>query len=383
MISYRNSVAALRSLWRTRTASRRAEQAQRPASALRFAARAKRRCLLVSLPDPISQSQIHPFHHFAGQLADQPGVDVLEIGLDAHLQQPELAPTGADVVCFQTWIHKTAAELQAIVAALRQRNPDAKIVFLDPFAPTDLRYASALDPVVDLYVKKHVLRDRAAYQMPTEGDTNLSHWYGRHYGLTQPQVHFEVPTSFLAKLIVGPSFVTAPYLLPDFERGRFPGDAPRRPLELHARLGGAGQGSWYELMRTDSLAAVAALHDVKVSATGRVGRYAYLAELASSQMCFSPFGYGEVCWRDFEAVHAGALLLKPDMDHVETDPNVFRPHDTYVPLAWDFSDLGEKVRFYRDRPGERERICRNAFELLQRYAQQGLFVPQMARVLAS
>ena len=39
-----------------------------------------------------------------------------------------------------------------------------------------------------------------------------------------------------------------------------------------------------------------------------------------SKLCFSPFGYGEVCWRDFEAMSTGAVLVKPDMSHLQARP---------------------------------------------------------------
>ena len=52
----------------------------------------------------------------------------------------------------------------------------------------------------------------------------------------------------------------------------------------------------------------------------------------------SPFGYGEICFRDFEAVLSGALLLKPDCGHLETWPDIYG-EGTYVPLDWMASDL--------------------------------------------
>lgn len=53
----------------------------------------------------------------------------------------------------------------------------------------------------------------------------------------------------------------------------------------------------------------------------------------------SPFGCGEVCFRDFEAVLNDSLLLKPHMDHLETWPDIFRPGETYVPISWDGDDV--------------------------------------------
>ena len=95
-----------------------------------------------------------------------------------------------------------------------------------------------------------------------------------------------------------------------------------------------------------------------------VGRRQYFRELRQSALCFSPFGYGEVCWRDFEAIVHGAALVKPDMQHIETHPNAFVPFETYIPVRWDLADLPEKVAHYRARPDERRRIAETAFEVL-------------------
>src|ERR1700753_4226653 len=85
-----------------------------------FSSRAKRRLLLVSQPDAISQSQIFPFHFYKDVLRERWGYEVREIdygSIDAdgfgHLK-------GADVVCFQAWIDQTPAQLQAMAERLRR-----------------------------------------------------------------------------------------------------------------------------------------------------------------------------------------------------------------------------------------------------------------------
>jgi hypothetical protein len=345
-----------------------------------FSAGAKRKLLLVSLPDAISQSQIYPFHFYEKILRDRWGYEVREIGLDALLKNPDSAPKGADVVCFQAWIEKTPEELRAIVALLRQQHPAAKLAFLDLCAPTDLRFASSIGADIDLYVKKHVLRDRSAYDRPTRGDTNLTDWYGAHYGETLPAVHFELPAGFMDKLLVGPSFVTAPYMLPRFFAVSEAPVGGNRRYDLHARLGGVGTRNWYEKMRADALGCVRKLHDAAVTPQTFVNKRAYMRELGQSKVCFSPFGYGEVCWRDYEAVFSGALLVKPDMSHLETIPDVFVPHETYVPIRWDFADLGEVVsRYLADEPRRLE-IARAAYAAMHRFARSAQFADQLDRL---
>jgi len=88
----------------------------------------------------------------------------------------------------------------------------------------------------------------------------------------------------------------------------------------------------------------------------------YYRELMDAKMTLSPFGWGEVCFRDFEAIISGSLLLKPDMSHLSTWPDVYVPYETYIPLDWDGGDLMEKTARYLGDPAERARIARNAWE---------------------
>ena len=63
--------------------------------------------------------------------------------------------------------------------------------------------------------------------------------------------------------------------------------------------------------------------------------------LRSTKVVVSPWGYGEWCWRDFEAIRAGCVLMKPRCD-VVTAPDVYR--DGW--LEWynpDHSDLNSRV----------------------------------------
>lgn len=76
---------------------------------------------------------------------------------------------------------------------------------------------------------------------------------------------------------------------------------------------------------------------------GKISNRKYLAELRKSKVCVSPFGWGEVCFRDFEGIICGCVLLKPDMSHIETYPDIYKKGKTYVSLKWDMSDLEDKL----------------------------------------
>jgi len=65
----------------------------------------------------------------------------------------------------------------------------------------------------------------------------------------------------------------------------------------------------------------------------------YHEKMSRSKVCLSPWGLGEISFRDFEAISQGAILVKPDMSHLETWPDIYQPWKTYVPVKWDWGDL--------------------------------------------
>ena len=118
-----------------------------------------------------------------------------------------------------------------------------------------------------------------------------------------------------------------------------------------------------------------------IAPTERVGRREYYAEMMRSKICLSPFGYGEICWRDFEAVLCGCLVIKPDMAHLQTVPDVFQANLTYVPVSWDYADLGEKCLHFLENPQERQRIARAAFDVLESYYVNRGFLDSVSDIL--
>jgi hypothetical protein len=80
--------------------------------------------------------------------------------------------------------------------------------------------------------------------------------------------------------------------------------------------------------------------------TDKISLKEYYSELSNSRIGISPFGAGEFAYRDFEIIINGAMLMKPDMSHLETWPNLYQEYKTYVPFKWDFSDLVDKIKEY-------------------------------------
>jgi hypothetical protein len=109
----------------------------------------------------------------------------------------------------------------------------------------------------------------------------------------------------------------------------------------------------------------------------------YYCEMTSSKTCISPFGYGEICWRDFEAMLCGCLVVKPDMTHVETNPDIFKPFKTYVPVEWDFSDLEDKCIYYLTHEAERQCIVTEALKDLGEFYENDGFIKSVSKMVSS
>jgi hypothetical protein len=75
----------------------------------------------------------------------------------------------------------------------------------------------------------------------------------------------------------------------------------------------------------------------------KVSRKKFFEEIKNSKIVVSPFGFGELCYRDYEAFLYGGLLLKPDMSHIETWPPLYDKNKTYISFDWSLSNLEEKL----------------------------------------
>jgi hypothetical protein len=245
-------------------------------------------------------------------------------------------------------------------------------------------------PYVDRLFYKSIFTDRANYQKKLYGKNLFADYYHSSYGIADESPYINtanVPPEDAARPELSWSIgvgtyprhhwpqragtVTARMGMPRL--GRFIGGAGgsagsgagipggKRTIAVHARIDPVSCAS-IAYQRTMFLELIASFKRDDLFLTGLVPQGKYYRELANSKIVLSPFGWGEVCFRDFEAILAGALLFKPDMSHLVTWPNVYLPYETYVPLKWDGSDLLEKAEQYTDNEKERNRIAENAYE---------------------
>ena len=66
------------------------------------------------------------------------------------------------------------------------------------------------------------------------------------------------------------------------------------------------------------------------SVSGKIPVGEYRKQMSESKIAFGPFGWGELNIREYEALIMGCLLLRPDISHMATWPEIFFNGETCV-----------------------------------------------------
>jgi len=71
----------------------------------------------------------------------------------------------------------------------------------------------------------------------------------------------------------------------------------------------------------------------------------YYRYISQCKVLLAPFGYGEMAPRDLESAQLGSILIKPTMEHLDSEPFIYEENVTYIPCKHDYSDLEEKIEY--------------------------------------
>jgi hypothetical protein len=239
-----------------------------------------------------------------------------------------------------------------------------KLVFLDDSDGADSLHVELID-FVDLYYKKQLLKDRQQYLNSSYGRQCFSDYYYSRFqvidenpnireplvdknGLTKLRLFWNIGAAVYPKKKLNRKIAYALAASPfHWLRNPFYPLAENKTImvenrenAIQARFGYAAYTSSLGFQRKLMLEKIANQPNIR---TGRINQASYNIEIRSIMAVLSPFGWGEICHRDFEAFYYSTLLLKPDCSHIETWPDVFIPEETYVPISWDMEDLIEKL----------------------------------------
>lgn len=349
--------------------------------------------------DTIAQAQREPFMFYEKQLRTALNLEVKQFTADTFNEIDKICRTyDSDIVfLLPSWRESVNNDLlnrsEDIVKNLKIDYPNRKLIFIDPFAQISSNYFRLL-PYVDYFLKRQCYKDLELYKKKFIGGSLFTDFLAKHWNLdfSKWYVGSQLPENNIHKIIPGWNLGTAKKFKQSLFRKHILGlgfGKRKKTIDIFCRLslGDTSKNEWYTQYRIMSVEALKPLvTDYQVAknssdANNLVSLRQYNFEIQNSKIVFSPFGWGENCWRDFEAICYDCLLIKPSMSHVTTIPNIFVDYETYVPVKWDFSDLEEKCRYYLEHPNQADKIIRNARKAYQKYFQQEEFLKIIEKLI--
>jgi glycosyltransferase involved in cell wall biosynthesis len=355
---------------------------------------------------------LYPFIHYKDDLQSRFGLTSREIVSDS-LQQKLLdarAFTGELIVISVPW-DTDRCKLLDFYRELRRACPDQKLVHFDYGDGNQSPHFGIL-PQVDLYLKQYLNTDWDDYSRRFLGGSRFIE-YLVDIGMAEDSILSEVwtelfqselPAEHAHKLALGWNFGLWKRMIylaegkPDLvllgkdKPHRFAAAKARAALDrlrgrdksIDAYCRATLYAGWTRKHRESTIAELNRLADEYkvVSSTAKVSFSEYYREMAQARIFVSPSGWCEYTPKDYEAMYFGALLLKPSLEHIKTEPDVCFPGETYVPLKWDMSDMLEQCRWYLDHEDERRRIADKAREVYVRYYQERRLVDHIGNLLS-
>ena len=244
---------------------------------------------------------------------------------------------------------------------------DNKIFFYDL---GDSTYSWVLEvlPYVDKLLKPFIFKNKANYCKPLNGCNLISDYYYRNgyiksdyerkpvylkkqdqnlinkiqIGFNSTFANHSVDSNlwmddYLNKLIRRSfkfySKLIKPYKISDYIKPSL-----NRAIDISCRMSQNGYSPGINFHRQQTSKILK-----KYLMTTKVSRKTYFEEIQNSKLVVSPFGWGEInVPRDYEVALTGSVLLKPNISHIDTWPNIFNK-ETIVEYDWNLFDLIEKV----------------------------------------
>lgn len=255
-----------------------------------------------------------------------------------------------------------------------------------------------LTPLFDLHVKKQVLRNKQDYIIDNE-DKSLMPWIPDD--ATPSNIPYKpLAISQISKIKLGWNIGMLDYRFfplknyyPIGTSGLFnqfytslkflPPDHKKKEILTQYR-GGISLDTRYSYQRKLTIEVLNKLktENIPVITGGRVSHSQFINEFKKSHLAVSPFGWGEICYRDFEAIIYGNILVKPDMSHIDTFPNIYLPMETYVPVKWNMEDLPNIISEIRGNLSKYKKIALNAQKLYKElYNNDQKFIEQFKQAI--
>lgn len=271
------------------------------------------------------------------------------------------------------------------VALLQKaRKTAGKIIWIDNSDSTTVTHFELL-PYIDLYLKKFLLKDKSLYQRPFKGGRIFTDFYHKEFGIGDDvafkqfyplnvneinKVHLSWNIG-LGKMYKAFSTLNAlriryPQLIPLNYNIQYTSPKANKKIDIFIRTNSKLDRKLVAFHRKELLRRLDIIIEKNKLNGSTKGKWLSNKEfykiLSNTKILPSPFGWGELGVRDYESFIYGAALLKPDMSHMETWPDIFIKNETYQPFQWDFKDLESQILDLLHNDQKRIKIATNGQE---------------------
>ena len=285
----------------------------------------------------------------------------------------------------------------------RARSYASKIIWMDDSDSSTVTHFEVL-PYVDLYMKKQILKNRELYRQSFYGGRIFTEFYHQNFGVEDdnPFMQFYPLLEGAEKKVcvswnIGLGDMFSAFALKNFVQRFFPDLAlvnydvnfvnPKhdRPVDVFLRTSVDLTRNTVAFHRKEMLNQLDRYLSEHSDWSGMIGNNLYQAEgghvnclpveggklpmkvyrkiMSETKVVPSPFGWGELGVRDYEAFIFGGMLLKPDVGHMETWPDIFIPGETYQPISWGFGDMEGIISDVINDPIKRLQIAHNGQDI--------------------
>jgi hypothetical protein len=344
--------------------------------------------------DNISAAQLYPFFDHRNLLKHELNLEFKHVQAVTVSEITQACKTAqVDILFIRPCWRENPENVTATIQQIRATHANQKIIFIDPWDQENSRFFSVL-PYVDWFLKYQRLKHLDDYQRNYIGGTIITDYLAQDWGIELNGWHVgsPVPQGFEHRIITGWSvgidkrFKKALFRFSPWEKIH----PIVKDIDVFCRvsLGSVHNREWYGKYREMAIAALIPLEsDYRLAVSGEFDEYKtipsrqYFQEIKRSRIVFSPFGWGPITWRDYEAVCYNCLLVKPSMDQIDAKPDIYIPWETYIPVRWDLKDVEEKCRYHLQHWDEAQQIIKNARHAYESYYQNREFVKTIGKII--
>lgn len=322
----------------------------------------------------------YPFHFYRRELAEELNFHFKEIisdNLNEKKKQIETFKGDFIFISVPLRVHGNILPKRDVLCFFQaiQKPKDVKLFFFDisdqPISP----YFEVL-PYVDLFLMPFIFKNKDNYFKSFLSGNQFADFMSKKYNIPPTRENEYHTDLFYSQPIASEIDKIQPiwnWMLWRRMINLFKGQSFRclkstkRPIDVHSRF--TSYEGWCRLHRKsvyDHLENLSPPYKI-IASEKKIDIHQYYQELEKTKISFSPFGYGEICPKDYEAIIKGCLLVKPSVEHLVTCPQIHLPHETYIPVAWDLSDMETVIIDALLDHEKREKIIHNASQLYEKF----------------